>query len=288
MFVVAVNSLLEHLRDQSPHLSGWGFGGVGAGIALSGTLALAMPATAGWRAAWWVTAVSAGVLTVGAWSMRGTPRLTTAAASAPAPGLRERRLFAALFASYTLEGIGYIIAGTFLVASIRVNSAGWLGNGAWLFVGMAAVPSAALWAWLSSRWSHPALLTAALTLQAVGIALPVVADGPAPALIGATLFGGTFIGVSTIALAAGRLLRFPGAVALLTAGYSAGQILGPVLVSPLLHNGFRHALIAAALVVMSSAVVAASLRIGFIARGADRPAAASPARRGIPDRPSRA
>jgi predicted MFS family arabinose efflux permease len=56
VFVVAVNSLLEHLRDHSPHLPGWGFGGVGVGIALSGVMALAMPVAAGWRGAWWTAA----------------------------------------------------------------------------------------------------------------------------------------------------------------------------------------------------------------------------------------
>ena len=122
---------------------------------------------------------------------------------------RFNRRFAMLFASYTLEGIGYIIAGTFLVAAIKQNSPGWLGNGAWLFVGVAAAPSAALWAWLSARWSHPTLLVAALLLQAAGIALPAVAGGSAAALVGAVLFGGTFIGVSTMALAAGRLLAVP-------------------------------------------------------------------------------
>ena len=140
------------------------------------------------------------------------------------------RRFGVLFVSYTLEGIGYIIAGTFLVAAIKQTSSGWLGNGAWLFVGVAAAPSAALWAWLGARWSHPTLLAVALMLQAVGIALPAVAGGATAALVGAVLFGGTFIGVSTMALAAGRLLQFPGAVALLTAGYSAGQIIGPVAV----------------------------------------------------------
>ena len=87
-----------------------------------------------------------------------------------------------------------------------------------------------------------------------------LAGGAAAALVGAVLFGGTFIGVSTMALAAGRLLQFPGAVALLTAGYSVGQIVGPVLVTPLLAHGFQHALIAAALVVVAAAVVAALLR----------------------------
>ena len=41
VFVVAVNSMLDHLP---PHLPGWGFGGVGLGIALSGALVLTMPA----------------------------------------------------------------------------------------------------------------------------------------------------------------------------------------------------------------------------------------------------
>jgi len=73
------------------------------------------------------------------------------------------------------------------------------------------------------------------------------------------LFGGTFIGVSTLALAEGRVLGVPAAVALLTAGYSAGQIIGPLLVTPLLNNGFHHALLAGAVVVSLAAVVCATV-----------------------------
>jgi hypothetical protein len=141
------------------------------------------------------------------WAMRGKPRpVAVATPPAAASARRANRWFVVLFVSYTLEGIGYIIAGTFLVAAIRQNSSGWLGNGAWLFVGVAAAPSAALWAWLSARWSHPTLLAGALLLQAFGIALPAAAPGAVAALLGAILFGATFIGVSTMALAAGRLL----------------------------------------------------------------------------------
>jgi predicted MFS family arabinose efflux permease len=259
VFVIAVNSMMEHLP---PHLPGWGFGGVGIGIALSGAVVLTLPAEAGWQGAWWTSAALAAVLAAGAWRMRGR---SPSADSAPRvlSTRRANRWFAVLFVSYTLEGIGYIVAGTFLVAAIKQTSAGWLGNGAWLFVGLAAVPSAALWAWLCARWSHPTLLAGALLLQAFGIALPAVAPGPVAALVGAILFGATFIGVSTMALAAGRLLGFPGAVALLTSGYSVGQIVGPVAVTPLLHQGFSHALLVAALVVFASAVVAALLRFGF-------------------------
>ena len=262
VFVIAVTSMLDRLADHSPHLPGWGFGGVGLGIALSAVLVLALPGS-GWQTAWWTAAVSAAVLSAFAWSMGVGQGPADAAAGAKPTRSHTRfdRRFAVLFVSYSLEGVGYIVAGTFLVAAIKETSSGWLGNGAWLFVGVAAAPSAALWAWLARRWSHPTLLVVALTLQAVGIALPALAGGSAAACVGAVLFGGTFIGVSTMALAAGRLLQFPGAVALLTAGYSVGQIVGPVAVTPMLRHGFQYALVAAALVVVAAAVTAGLVRM---------------------------
>ncbi|MDQ2876423.1 MAG: YbfB/YjiJ family MFS transporter, partial [Actinomycetota bacterium] len=40
IFMVAASALLSQLRDHGPHLTGWAFGGVGAGVALSGGLVL--------------------------------------------------------------------------------------------------------------------------------------------------------------------------------------------------------------------------------------------------------
>lgn len=262
VFVVAVSALLHHLREHPAHLPGWAFGGVGAGIALSGALVLALRSVADWRTAWWASAALAAILAAASWNLRpeapSEPRPT--AGIAPA---RTHRWFGALFVSYTLEGVGYIVAGTFLVAAIGQGSPGWVGSGAWVLVGLAAVPSSALWARLGRRRSLPALLLAALVVQAVGIALPALVGGVAAALVSAVLFGATFLGVSTLALATGAGLRFPRSVALLTAGYSVGQVLGPLLVAPLLHDGYRPALLLAALVVLTAASAAAVLRIGF-------------------------
>ncbi|MFI6406720.1 YbfB/YjiJ family MFS transporter [Streptomyces sp. NPDC050548] len=273
IFVVAVNSLLGHLRDHPPHLSGWGFGGVGAGIALSGLLVLALRPTADWRTAWWAASALAVVLAAASWNLRPEVAAATVSAASPddmasahmpeaATATADRR-FVALFVSYSLEGVGYIVAGTFLVAAIAQGSPGWIGGGAWVLVGLAAVPSSALWARLGRRWSRPGLLLVALVIQAVGIALPALVGGVAAALVSALLFGATFIGVSTLALATGAQLRFPRSVALLTAGYSVGQILGPLAVAPLLRHGYRPALLLAALVVLAAAVAAAVLRAGF-------------------------
>ncbi|MET7853432.1 YbfB/YjiJ family MFS transporter [Streptomyces avermitilis] len=306
IFVIAVSSLLSRLRTHPAHLPGWAFGGVGAGIALSGLLVLVLRPVADWQAAWWGSAGLTAVLTALSWNLRvelqpapaparapapepalgtalGTATATDSLAVTPARSPRTHRWFTALFVSYTLEGVGYIVAGTFLVAAIEQASPGWIGSGAWVLVGLAAVPSSALWAWLGRRWSRPDLLLAALVIQAVGIALPALVGGVAAALISAFVFGATFLGVSTIALAAGAHLRFPRSVALLTAGYSVGQILGPLVVSPLLRHGYHQALILAASVVLAAALAAAVLRIGFPHHaGAARPTA--PGRQTAPAR----
>jgi MFS family permease len=267
VFVFAASSLLSHLRGHPAHLPGWGFGGVGAGIALSGVVVLVLRSVGDWRSAWWASAALAAVLAAGSWTLRPEPSPVPAAglvgAARPASRPRTHRWFSALFACYSLEGVGYIIAGTFLVAAIEQTSPGWIGSGAWVLVGLAAVPSSAFWAWLSRRWSRPDLLLAALVVQAAGIALPAVLGGVAAAVISAALFGATFLGIATIALAAGAHLQFPRSVALLTVGYSVGQILGPLIVTPLLHHGYHLALLVAAVVILAAAAAAVVLRIGF-------------------------
>jgi hypothetical protein len=82
------------------------------------------------------------------------------------------RWFTALLATYSLEGVGYIVAGTLLVAAIDQTAPNWVGTGAWVLVGLAALPSSALWAWLSRTWSRPALLSTALILQVIGMRFP--------------------------------------------------------------------------------------------------------------------
>jgi len=250
VFVAAVNAR-----------PGWGMSGVGAGIALSGLLDWS-----GWGTAWWLAAGMAAVLTAVAWGLEpGAPKLSDppemigvgprrplgAGESGsiqephkPRVSRSTRRVFAVLFAAYTLEGAGYIIAATFLVAAIS----GPLGSTAWILVGLSAALSPALIK--PRRYALPI----ALAVQAAGIALPALVDGSA--LAGVVLFGGTFIGIAATALKLGTDLGFPRAAATLTAGYSAGQIIGPLIATPLLHNGYHQALLLAAAIVLTAAFTA--------------------------------
>lgn len=269
VFVIAVSALLTGLHRQASHLVGWGFGGVGAGIALSGVTVLVVGTVSTWRVVWVACSVLALALSVPAWSLRPEP-------PAAATSMRQhgdlpsiRRWFAALLSSYFLEGIGYIIAGTFLVAAINQNSAGWVGSSAWVLVGLAALPACVVWARAGQRWSRPTLLFTALVIQAVGIALPALVGGIAVALMSSVLFGATFLGIGLLALGLGAHLQFPRAVALLTAGYSIGQILGPVVVTPLLRSGYHSALLVGAAVVLAAAGAAAALRVRFPHRVGD-------------------
>jgi MFS family permease len=81
-------------------------------------------------------------------------------------------------------------------------------------------------------------------------------------MMSATLFGATFLGVAALAPAIDAHLQVPRSVAILTTGYSIGQILGPLAVTPLLHNGYHQALLIGAGGV-ALAAVAAALRHRF-------------------------
>jgi predicted MFS family arabinose efflux permease len=271
IFMVAGNTILTELTSAQPHLVGWAYGGVGAGIALSGALVAVVKSFGDWQAAWWASAGVTALLLAAAWfvgaSGRTGQRAASSAAPEPGPAPRHHRWFAILAGSYFLEGAGYIVAGTFLVAAISANGPSWLSSSVWIIVGAAAVPSCVAWTWLSRHVSRPTLITGALLLQAVGIALPALTAAVPAALAAAILFGATFIGITTLSLATGRHLRVPRAIAILTAGYAIGQVLGPLVVEPTLHGSYRPALLVGSGLVLAAAMGSALLRIQFPHQG---------------------
>jgi hypothetical protein len=90
-----------------------------------------------------------------------------------------------------------------------------------------------------------------------------VVGGPGAALIAAVLFGATFMGITTLALAAGAHLQIPRAAATLSLGYAAGQVLGPLAVQPLLGGGYTGALLVGAALAAAAGAGSALLRLRF-------------------------
>ncbi|WP_375056171.1 YbfB/YjiJ family MFS transporter [Zobellella sp. DQSA1] len=260
-FVLASGLVLEELarRGQAAR-AGWLYSGVGLGIALS---ALAVPwldSLAGWRGGWLGLAALGGLLALLPWfGLTGT-NAPVPAASMTGQAPFRRGLLPWLLLAYFCEGLGYIITGTFMVAMLHQQQAlAGLGHLSWLLVGLAAIPSCGVWLWLGNHRGLAGTLIAAHLVQALGILLPLLWPSPAGALLGALLFGGTFMGITALAFCLGRRLvpsRVQATLAGLTAAFGLGQIIGPVLAGLSLsrqHN-FDQALLGGGLVVLLGAL----------------------------------
>ena len=256
------------------------YGGVGAGMALSGGVAALAPAAAGWGAPWLTLGLAAALLAGPAW--RHLAAIPPAPPHASGPFGDPATLgfgLGRLATAYFLEGLGYIVSGTFAVAAVRrTPGLEWLAPWTWVLTGLTAAPSALVWSALGRRFGLRRALVLAHVTQAVGMALPSVSSSAGAALVGAALFGGTFIGIVTLAMSAGRCLApaSPGRiVGTLTAIYGVGQVLGPIAAGALSHRlgDPRPGVLAAAGAVALGGLVLAPVRRAPTAAAVPHPAA---------------
>jgi MFS family permease len=208
------------------------FIGLGLGLAVSGVAAMLMAHHLDWAAQWQALGLLTVLLAVPAWHWMPAPAPKPAAAAPGSAAPAPPRLGLLLPAAYFCAGVGYVISATFLVA-IVVRQPGMAGGGnlTWVVVGLAAArPSSGGTAWPAARVMCAPC--AAYAVQIVSFLLPLFFEGLAAALLGAVLYGATFIGIVGLTLAyVGR--HEPAnparAMARLTLSYGAGQILAPAV-----------------------------------------------------------
>ncbi|AJE04315.1 YbfB/YjiJ family MFS transporter [Geobacter pickeringii] len=231
---VAVSGLVLLIvaRDGRENLTGLYYGGVGGGIVLTGLAAL--PTARIWGAGGtWILFGAVGATLSGVVLLllqrHDEPRHS---AATPRATLPWHPRFARLVIAYGLEGFGYIITGTFMVAAANATVGPTGAHLAWVVAGCAALPSAFLWSTAARRWGRLKPLVVAFFLQGAGIILPAALNGAAALFAGALLFGATFMGIVTLALSEGASYA-PTArariVGLMTGIYGIGQIVGPAL-----------------------------------------------------------
>jgi MFS family permease len=213
---------------------------------------------------WLLLGGVAAVFAVPAWwglDLRGAAGGARAAAAAdPAePSIPLTRLAAAYF----LEGLGYIVSGTFAVVAVQQTPGlEALAPWTWSVAGLAAIPSALLWTALGRVVGVRAALAAAFAAQSAGMALPSLSSSAAAAIGGAVFFGGTFIGITALTMTAAREIA-PHATARLigslTVLYGIGQAIGPVAAGAVARSlgDPRPAVLGAALAVGVGAAVIA-------------------------------
>jgi predicted MFS family arabinose efflux permease len=154
--------------------------------------------------------------------------------------------------AYFLEGLGYIVTATFIVAIIATTPGlETFAPSSWVAVGLAAVPSTILWPYLARRIGNKRALLAAYAIQIAGILVSRHATSVFEVIFAAVTFGGTFLGIVALTMAEGNLRMGKDgrrAAAFLTASFSVGQMLGPVIAGMLAdrQDGFAMPLLLAA------------------------------------------
>ena len=234
VFVLASSLILDQLAKQRK--LGWvGFmyGGVGLGIFISGLLVPLLIENFHYEGTWIGLACLAGFLSIIVFLTVKEDESLQIVTPAPlhVKPTKNPKWLPWLLASYGLEGLGYIVTGTFIVA-IAEQTTAFSGNATsvWVLVGLTAIPSCVIWAYFGNKFGYMLSLMILLVIQAIGIALPALSSSSASFYVSAILFGATFMGVTTLVTAFARNKNPLGSariIAVLTTIYALGQMIGP-------------------------------------------------------------
>lgn len=233
VLVLASAIVLDHLsRSRRDGFSALHFSGVGCGIALSAVLVAALSAAGvGWRGQWLASgglsllALAAAVLLVRD-EGQGAARPTTAPM-----GSDGRSRLIALIVAYGLFGFGYVITATFINTLVRASDElRSIEPVVWLVVGLAAIPSVGLWSWVGARLGNGRAFALACFVEALGVAMSVLATSGLAVMVAGALLGGTIMGITALGLVHARALSRGDprrTMALMTAAFGLGQMIGP-------------------------------------------------------------
>ena len=214
---------------RSP-LSALHFAGVGCGIAVSAVLVSALAAGGhDWRAQWLASGM-VSLLALGAviWLVPGEAGAERRVSSR---GVGTDRRMIALIAAYGLFGFGYVITATFISVIVRTSpELRSIEPVIWLVVGLAAIPSVALWTWIGGRFGNAWSFAIACLVEGVGVAMSVLATSALAIAVSAALLGGTFMGITALGLVHAHNISSGDprrSLALMTAAFGLGQMIGP-------------------------------------------------------------
>ena len=260
-FVLASAIVLDTLNAiNRPVLTGLLYSGVGTGIAVSGLAAIPLEAVGGPPAGWLgMAALCVPLAAVAIFSLHPSrncslPLPVASGAANPIQNNAGTRKYNLLTMAYFLEGFGYVIGATFIVAFVQnITDSPEIARASWIMTGVAAAVSVPVWKLLSMRKGYLPMLVLAFTMQAFGVLLPVLSNTAVAALGGGLLLGGTFMGITALTLQYGVLLSGkPSAdtVSVMTALFGVGQIIGPMVAGGM---GFQIAFVISAVSLLAAA-----------------------------------
>ncbi len=256
IFVLASSIVLDKLAAAGKtNWSGLFYSGVGFGILLSSLMIPSFGALFAWEGTWIGLAIVSGILGIFVWLLLKDSQQSVLKKKKQeaAKSLPHAKWLPWLIIAYGLEGLGYIVTGTFIV-SIAEKTPNFSANAAfvWLVVGASAIPSCMIWSSFAKHWGFVKPLILAMVLQSLGIALPVFWPSQGGFIISAVLFGATFMGITTLVTTLVRQISPANSsqmIGYLTAAYAIGQMFGPAIagVFTSFTHSYKAALIGASL-----------------------------------------
>ncbi|MGL4324197.1 MAG: YbfB/YjiJ family MFS transporter [Beijerinckiaceae bacterium] len=262
--VLSTSLVLDRLRAAgAAHLSWLHFAGIGFGIALSAiAVFVASENGGGWKSAWIVSGILSAIGTGCVFLL--VPDEASARADFPARSSYAKGFWPLAFA-YGLFGFGYVITATFIVAQARTEQSAALECTIWVIVGLGAMPSVAMWAALAGRLGLTRAFGIACCVEALGVSASVLGSGRGGLLFAAALFGATFMGIVSLGVMAARQMAIGNArraVAVMTAAFSIGQIIGPSFAGFLADQsgGFLWPVLSASAALLAASGISLSLR----------------------------
>ncbi|HEY2884303.1 MAG TPA: YbfB/YjiJ family MFS transporter [Rhizomicrobium sp.] len=241
-------------------LSGTVYAGVGAGIVFAGLACLALSHIgASSDAAWIFLGVTTFVVTALVWSVLGEESASEATMPRSEDLSDRTPEFWRLVFCYGAFGLGYIIPATFLpiMAKQAIPESGWFGW-AWPAFGAAAMVSTLLAAKCAALLGQRKIWMLVNVVMALGVLVPIGLPGLYGIAVAALCVGGTFMVTTMAGIQEARRVAGGNArvlIAAMTSAFAVGQIIGPILVSGLVHirGGFSYALIASAIPLLLAA-----------------------------------
>ncbi|MBU2967702.1 YbfB/YjiJ family MFS transporter [Amphritea sp. 2_MG-2023] len=239
------------------------FCGVGLGIVLCAIAIEWMQPYFDWHQQWGLLTLIGVLIIIPAWRWLPPPDKAQHTTSGEAlidspPSAAFMRIFQV---AYFCAGVGYVISATFIVAIID-QLPGLEGQGIWAFLimGLAAIPSAIGWDLVARRFGPLNALITCSMLQVIGILLPVIEANFILTMIGAILYGGTFVGMVCLVLTmAGRYYptRPAKMMGKMTLSFGSAQIIAPALAGLLAeHSGsYTNAVYMAAFIMALGSVL---------------------------------
>ncbi|MDQ1002586.1 putative MFS family arabinose efflux permease [Neobacillus niacini] len=267
IFVLASSIVLDKLAvSGKSNWSGFFYSGVGFGIFFSTLFIPSFNHLFMWEGVWLGLANVSVILTIFVWLwLKESPntigKKDEQIVITQAPPLKWLPW---LIIAYGLEGLGYIVTGTFIVSIAEKTSVFSIDpTFVWMVVGLSAIPSCIIWSTLAKKWGFVKSLVFSMILQSIGIALPVFWLTQSSLMVSALLFGATFMGITTLATTLARQMSPSNSsriIGYLTAIYAAGQMIGPTIAGILSSytQSFNSALIGAASVVFIGSVLLVS------------------------------